>query len=122
MHEASCALYIRHKYNQADVDNFLGDEFVGAERKLPLKDMMATSVKEVKKLSAQAKCAVKIAGGPFSGKSRKRGGRGGWKELAAKGNFPPGFEKTKPAAGEQLGSKAQVQCFKCLEKGHFARD
>ena len=29
------------------VDHFVGDEFVGAERKLPLKDMMTDSVKEI---------------------------------------------------------------------------
>ena len=50
-HEAGCALHIRHKYDKVVVDNFVGDEFVGAERKLPLKDRMATSVKEVHKLS-----------------------------------------------------------------------
>ena len=35
------------------VDIFLGDEFVGAEMKQPLKKRMDTSVKEVKKLTAQ---------------------------------------------------------------------
>ncbi len=33
LHEVGCALYIRHVYNQAVVDKFLGDEYVGAERK-----------------------------------------------------------------------------------------
>ncbi len=47
LHEASCALYIRHRYNQAVVDNLMGDEHVGAERKHPLTEWMATSVKEV---------------------------------------------------------------------------
>jgi hypothetical protein len=50
LHEVVCALYIRHKYNQAVVDNFVGDEYVGSERKLPLKERIATSVKEVQKL------------------------------------------------------------------------
>ncbi len=49
LHEAGCALCIKYRYNQAVVDNFLGDEFVGAERKQPLKERMATSVKEVPK-------------------------------------------------------------------------
>ena len=80
LHEAGCALYIRHRYNQAVVDNFLGDEYAGAERKQPLKERMAASVKEVQKLSQAVKTAVGIAGGPYAGKSRK-GDRGGsnWK-------------------------------------------
>ncbi len=40
--EGDCALFIRHKYNQVVVDNFVGNEFLGAERKLSLKDKMAT--------------------------------------------------------------------------------
>ncbi len=47
LHEVGCAIYIRHMYNQAVVDTFLGDEYVGAERNQPLKDRMTTSVKEV---------------------------------------------------------------------------
>jgi hypothetical protein len=122
LHEVGCALYARRNYNQDGVENFAGDEIVGAEKKLPLKDMMTSSVKEVQKLSAQAKSAVGLAGGPFTGKAKRRGGRGGWKELAAKGSFPPGFEKPKAPTGEQPCGKAKVHCFKCLEKGHFARD
>ena len=52
LHEAACALYIRHKYNQIVVDYFVGDEHMGSERKLPLKERMTTSEKEVQKLSA----------------------------------------------------------------------
>ncbi len=100
----------------------MDDDFVGAERNLALKYRMATSVNEVQKLSAHMKSAVILAGGPFIRKTRRRGGRGGWRELAAKGNLPPGFEKPKSAVGEQLGGKAHVHCFKCLENGHFARD
>jgi hypothetical protein len=77
LHAVGCALYIRHKYNQAVVDNFLGDEYIRAERKQPLKECMVASVKEVQKLSRQAKAAVGFAGGPFPGRSRKGGGRGG---------------------------------------------
>ena len=47
LHEAACVLNIRHTYNQANVDNFVVDEYVGSEKKLPLKERMATSVKEV---------------------------------------------------------------------------
>ncbi len=32
LHEATSALYIRHIYNPAVVETFLGDEFFGADR------------------------------------------------------------------------------------------
>ena len=38
---------IRHKYNQAVDYNFVGDEYLGSERKLPLRERMTTSVKKV---------------------------------------------------------------------------
>ncbi len=52
------------------------DDFVGAERKQPSMERMATSVKEVQKLSAQAQKTEGNAGGPFAKKS-KRGRRRG---------------------------------------------
>ena len=52
MHEVGCAVHIKLRYNQAVVDNFLGDEYVGTKRKQALKERMATSVKEVQKLTA----------------------------------------------------------------------
>ena len=61
-------VYIRHKFNQIVVHNFVGDEYVGSERKLPLKEKITTSLKKVRKLSAQAKAAVGVAGGPFNRK------------------------------------------------------
>jgi hypothetical protein len=122
LHEVACALYIRHKYNQAVVDNFVGDEHVGSERKLSLKEGMATSVKEAHKLSAQTKAAVGVAGGPFNGKRKRRGGGGGFKQPAVKGaSLPPGFDK-KAATGEQAGRRNDIQCFKCKDQGHFAKD
>ncbi len=45
LHEAACALYIRHQYNPAVVDNFLGDEFFGADWGATMKERMRTSVK-----------------------------------------------------------------------------
>jgi hypothetical protein len=47
LHEAACTLYIRHQYHPAVVENFLGDEFFGAERATVMKDRMRASVKEV---------------------------------------------------------------------------
>ena len=46
-----------------------------------MKDRLRTSVKEVQKLSAQAKAAVGNAGGPFGGKAAKRHkAKGQWKQ------------------------------------------
>ncbi len=114
-------MYIKYKYNQAVVDVFLGDEFVGAERKQLLKERMATSVKEVQKQTTQALKAVGNAGGPF-GEKRKRARGSGWKQPAKQGGaIPPGYEKLKPAAGGQLGGdKPPIQCYKCKEFGHVA--
>ena len=51
LHEVGCALYIKYRYNEVVVDNFQGGEFVGAERKQPLKERISTFVKEVQKLT-----------------------------------------------------------------------
>ena len=45
--EAGAALYVQHKYNSAVEENFAGDEFFGADRKLDMKARMKASVKEV---------------------------------------------------------------------------
>ncbi len=99
MNEAGAALYVHHKYNAAVAENFVGDEFFGADRKLDMKARMRVSVKEVQKLSAYAKKAVGAAGGPTYGASGKRTRRRGNRARAAGGgdrSLPPGFGK--PAA------------------------
>ena len=82
-HEDGCDLYIKYWYNQAVVDNFIGDEFVGAERKQPLKERMATPVKEVHKLTAQTLKAGNA--GRLVAKKNKRGRGSGWKHPAKQG-------------------------------------
>ncbi len=47
VHEAACALYIRHKYNKSVVDAFVGDEYFGAVRYVFLRERMGTAVKKV---------------------------------------------------------------------------
>ena len=47
IHEAACAMYIRHHYNPAVVDYLLGDEFFYADRAATSKDRIRTSVNEV---------------------------------------------------------------------------
>ncbi len=126
LHEAASALYIRHIYNAAIVENFLGDEFFGVDRPAPMKERMRTSVKEVQKLTAQAKAAVGNAGGPFGGRPLKRPkAKGQWKQQHASGTYvPPGYEKTDMHAGgprEKLGANT-IQWFKCKETGYYAKD
>jgi hypothetical protein len=78
IHEAACALYIRHKYNHVVVDAFVGDEYFVTDRSVVLKEKMGAVVKTLHKLSVAAKATVGITGGPFSGKGSKKskGGRG----------------------------------------------
>ncbi len=87
---------------------------------------MRTSVKEVQKLSAQAKAAMGNAGGPFGGRTLMRPkAKGQWKQQLAGGTYvPPGYEKTdRPARGPggKLGANT-MQCLKCKEAGHYAKD
>ncbi len=85
----------------------MGDELFGADRKLDMKTRMRASVKEVQKLSADAKKAVRVAGGPSYGASGKRNRMRGNRAASAGGgdlSLSPGF--AKPAAnvlGDQLG-------------------
>ena len=68
LHVATYAMYIKHHYNPAVVENFLGDEFLGTDRSAPMKQRMRTSTKEVHKLSVQANATVGNAGSPSAGK------------------------------------------------------
>ncbi len=95
--EPGAALYVHPKYNSAVADNFAGDEFFGADGKLDMKARMKASVKEIHKLSADAKKAVGATGGPAFGAGAKRprpprrnrgGGDGGGDR-----SLPPGFAK-----------------------------
>ncbi len=117
-----------HKCNAAVAESFDVDEFFGADRELDMKAMMRASVKEVQKLSADAKKAAGSADGPSYGaagkrsRSSRRDTRTGSATVGDR-SFPTGF--VKPVANvprEQLGNKKDIVCFKCQEKGHFARD
>jgi hypothetical protein len=71
---------VHHKYNSVVAENFVGDEFFGADRKRGMKTRMRAYVKEVHKLSADVKKAVGVLGGPSYGagkRNRKRGNRAG---------------------------------------------
>jgi hypothetical protein len=94
MNEAGATLYVLHKYNATIAENFVKDEFFGADRKLDIKVRMKTSVKEVQKLSADANKAVGSAGGPTYGaagkrsRSSRRGARSG-SVAGGDRSFPP---------------------------------
>ncbi len=117
---------IRHKYNKAVEENFVGDEFFGADRKLPLKDRMRASVKEVQKLSSQVRAALGDAGGAFP---KRPPGRPNPKKVPPPNKtpnprredseFPPGYVKPKLPLRPAL---KDMPCFHCFEKGHLARD
>ena len=62
-----------HETNEAAVaENFVGDEVFGLDRKLDMKARRRPSVKEVHKLSADAKNAVGYTGGRTYGAAGKR--------------------------------------------------
>jgi hypothetical protein len=117
--EPGAALYLHHKYNAVVAENFVWDEFFGADHKLDMKVRMMASVKEVQKLSADAKKAVGVAGGPFFGagvkpprppRRNRGGGAGGGDRSLLLGFAKPGAS----APGEQLGNKkGKIVCFKC---------
>jgi hypothetical protein len=115
INEAGAALYVHHKYNSAVDEKFVEDEFFGVDRKLDMKARMRASVKEIRKLSADAKKAVGVAGGPSYRASGKKNRRRGNRVGSAGGgdrSLPPGF--AKPAAnvpGDQLGKKAENSLF-----------
>ncbi len=104
LHEAACSLYIRHKYNQAVMDSFLGDKYFGLERDDTMKVRMKASLKEVIKSSANDKAAVGLTCGASNKKAAKKHKGGGkavaWKQfLAASSSLPPGFEKVRGRPG-----------------------
>jgi hypothetical protein len=71
---------VLHQYNAEVAENFARCEFFGADRKLDMKARMRASMKEVQKLSADAKKAVGSTGGPSYGAAAKKvrvGLRGG---------------------------------------------
>ena len=79
VHEATHSLYVKHVYNGAVAETFLGDALFGADRTIPVEERVDTAVKHVHKLPTAAKAAVgqSSRGGRTSGK-RGGGRRGGF--------------------------------------------
>ena len=79
VHEAACALYIRHKYNQVVVKAFVGDEYFGADKYMVLQERMyGHNGEDSAKTIGGCKVGSRNHRGPFSGKGTKksRGGKG----------------------------------------------
>ena len=79
VHEAAHSLYIKHVYNGAVAETFLGDALFGADKTIPVEERFDGAVKRVQKLTTTAKATVGQAsrGGNTSGK-RGGGRRGGF--------------------------------------------
>jgi hypothetical protein len=82
VHEASYAVYLKPVYNNTVAETFLGDDFFGADRSVPVEDIVDKAVKRVQKLLAATKAAVGLTGkrvGPAPKNPRGRKDRGGWR-------------------------------------------
>jgi hypothetical protein len=58
VHEAAHAVYLKHVYNNAVAETFLGDELFGADTTNHIEERVDQAVKRVQKLSAAAKAAI----------------------------------------------------------------
>jgi hypothetical protein len=65
VHEAAHSLYVKHVYNGAVAETFLGDALFGADRTIPREERVDSAVKRVQKLTTAATSAV--------GQSSRRG-------------------------------------------------
>jgi hypothetical protein len=77
VHEAAHSLYVKHVYNGAVAETFLGDDLFGAYRTIPMEERVDSAVKRLQKLTTVAKATVgqSSRGGSTSG--RRGGGRRG---------------------------------------------
>jgi hypothetical protein len=79
VHEAAHSLYVKHVYNGAVAETFVGDALFGADRTIPVEERVESAVRCVQKLTTAAKAVVgqSSRGGSTSGK-RGGGRRGGF--------------------------------------------
>ena len=54
VHEAAHSLYVKHVYNGAVAETFLGDIVFGADRTIPVEDRLDSAIKRVHKLLSAA--------------------------------------------------------------------
>jgi hypothetical protein len=77
VHLAGHSLYVKHVYNGAVAETFLGDALFGADRTIPLEERVDNAVKRVQKLTTKAKEAVGQSGRGGSTSGTRGGGRRG---------------------------------------------
>jgi hypothetical protein len=79
VHEVAHSLYVKHVYNGAVAETFLGDALFGADRTIPVEERVDSAVKRIQKLTTAVKAAVgqSSRGGNTLGK-RGGGRRGGF--------------------------------------------
>ena len=79
VHEAAHSMYIKHAYNGAVAETFLGDALFGADTTIPVEEKADSAVKRVQKLMRTAKASMgKSSRGGNSSSRRGRGRRGGF--------------------------------------------
>ena len=73
VHEAANSLYIKHVYNGAMANTYLGDELFGADRTIRVEEKIANADKRVHELTATTKEVVEQAA-RWGNTSNRRGG------------------------------------------------
>jgi hypothetical protein len=77
VHEQAHSLYVKHVYNGAVAETFVGDALFGADRTIPVEERVDSAVKRVQKLTTAAKAAVGQSGRGGSMAGKRNGGRRG---------------------------------------------
>jgi hypothetical protein len=143
VHEAARSLYVKHVYNGAVTETFLGDALFGANRTIPVEERVDNAVKRVQKLTTSAKATVgqSIRGSNTSGR-RGGGRRGGFtnyngdrqqqyniqgdynNDYMARGSSSFGrYNGTSSFGGNNDGDRGNGErtCFICSSTGHQAK-
>jgi hypothetical protein len=142
-HEAAHSLYVKHVYNGAVAETFLGDALFGADRTIPVEERVDSAVKRVQKLTTAAKAAVgqtssrggsssgRRGGGRRGGSSNYNGGRGQQQynrdySSDYRPSGPPSFGRFGPGSfgGNNFGGgrgNGERTCFICGSTGHQAK-
>ena len=58
VHEAAHSLYVKHVYNGAVAETFLGDALFGADSTIPVEERVDNAVKREQKLTTATKAAM----------------------------------------------------------------
>ena len=77
VHEAAHSLHIKHVYNGAVAEAFLGDALFGTDRTIPIEERLDIAVKRVQKLTTSSKAAMGQSGRRGITSGRRGGGRRG---------------------------------------------